>query len=973
MIPNHPEAIEATRELMRDLDEAVAHTAFDQMTRLIYSTDASIYQMMPVGVVFPREEDEVCAVVEIARKHKLPLLPRGGGSSLCGNAIGHALILDFSRYMDQILDIDPENQIVRTQPGITLGALNQALAKHNLMYGPDPASGDRATLGGIMGNNSTGAHSIVYGMTHDHVLATNVVLSDGSRVRFDTCIGDWVAQVQRPGLEGSIYQSVSSILDEYSGEISQRYPNTFRHVAGYNLHLLARQDQPNLAQLMVGSEGTLGIITEASLNLVPVPKVKRLAMVHFSNLRAAMEAVPTLLESNPTAVEVLDKMLLDLTRDKVEYRRLLTFVEGDPQIVLLVEFAGETEAELDHGVQRLKSKLKGINHSEAVVVISDPKQQANVWYVRKVGLGILMSVRGDSKPAPFIEDAAIPVEHLADYIAQIFEYSHGVGLEKVAMYAHASAGCLHVRPLVNLKSEVGVRQLRQIAEKSVELVLKYNGTTSGEHGEGLARSEFSEQLFGAKLTQAFKSVKAAFDPENRFNPGKVVNPPRMDDVSLMRYGSQYRLPLEPQQTVFGFRDDGGFARSVEMCNGAGVCRKLGQGVMCPSFQATRNENHSTRGRANALRAAMMGLLGTEGMTSKELYDVFDLCISCHACKSECPSSVDMARLKAEFTHQYYQEHGIPLRTRLFASIAGINKFTQPFAPLANALLNGPGKLLLTALDIHPQREMPRLASQRFSSWYRTKQRNGKPSSVEKRKGKKVIFFHDTFMEYNDPQVGQAAIKVLEAAGFEPILLLDKKDSGRPAVSKGLLDDAVRLAHHNVKLLAPYAKQGIPIVGCEPSVMVMLVNEYPDLGPGEDSAAVASAAIMLEELILREADAGELNLHFDQTPRQVLFHGHCQHKATFGTGNTVKMLKLIPNCTLQEIDSGCCGMAGSFGYEKEHYDISMQLAELTLAPTVRAANPDTIICASGTSCRDQIGHTTDRKALHAIEIFANALE
>ena len=964
MIPNHPEAIEATQELIRELNDAVKHVAFDRMTRLLYSTDASIYQMMPVGVVFPHETDEVRAAVEISTRHGVPILPRGGGSSLCGNAIGHALILDFSRYMDQVLDIDVENKVVRTQPGITLGALNQSLAKHKVMYGPDPASGDRATMGGIMGNNSTGAHSIVYGMTHDHVISTHVVLSDGSQVNFFACDGEWREQFKRPGLEGSVYKSVSSIVDENRAEIAAKYPNTFRHVAGYNLHLLAQQEQPNLAQLMVGSEGTLGIITEASLRVVPVSRVKRLAMVHFSNLRAAMEAVPTILESNPTAVEVLDKMLLDLTRDKVEYRRLLTFVEGDPQIVLLVEYAGETEAVLDHGIQMLKSKLASINHNEPVVIVSDPQQQANVWYVRKVGLGILMSVRGDAKPIPFIEDAAIPVDHLADYITQIHDYAYSTGLEQVAMYAHASAGCIHVRPLVNLKTKVGVSQLRQIAEKSVELVLKYSGTTSGEHGEGLVRSEFSEQLFGAKLTQAFKEIKAAFDPENYLNPGKVVNPPRMDDESLLRYGSQYQLSYEPQHTAFAFLNDGNFASSVEMCNGAGVCRKLGQGVMCPSFHATRDENHSTRGRANALRAAMMGLLGPEGMTSKELYDVFDLCIACHACKSECPSGVDMARLKAEFTYQYYQEHGIPLRARLFANISLINKFTQPFSAFANLVLQGPGKWLLTLLGVHTKRSLPKLATQTFSHWHRK-------NSTNDGNGTQVVFFHDTFLEYNDPQIGQAAIKVLKAVGYDPIVLYDKVDSGRPAVSKGLLDDARKLARYNIALLAPYAKQGFPIVGCEPSVMAMLVDEYPDLLPGEDADTVASKAILLEELIVRDTE--KLELSFDPTPRRILYHGHCQQKATFGTDNTKKMLGLIPNCSIEEIDSGCCGMAGSFGYEKEHYDLSIQLAEMSLAPSVRAADPETIICASGTSCRDQITHTTARSALHPIEIFAAALK
>jgi len=966
---HHPDAIEATQEMIHELQAGVKHIAFDHVTRLLYSTDASIYQMMPVGVVFPRNADEISAAMEIAARHAVPVLARGGGSSLCGNAIGHALILDHSRYMDKVIEIDPERQIVRTQPGITLGALNRALAPYNLMYGPDPASGDRATMGGILGNNSTGAHSIVYGMTHDHVLSTDVVLSDGSRATFEENHRNWNDLAERPGLEGAIYQTTARVLQEFADEIASRYPKTFRHVAGYNLHILSNQERANLATLMVGSEGSLGVISETTLNLVPIPKMKRLAMVHFDERRAAMETVPAILESEPSAIEVLDKMLLDLTRDKVEYRRLLSFVEGDPQIVLLVEYAGDSQTELDHGIQRLRNKLRETNHKQPVVIISDPKQQANVWYVRKVGLGILMSVRGDAKPIPFIEDAAVPVERLADYISEIFDASYAAGVEQVAMYAHASAGCLHVRPLVNLKTKRGLEHLRAIAEKSVELILKYNGTTSGEHGEGLARSEFSERLFGSRLTQAFQQIKSVFDPHNLLNPGKVVNPPRMDDESLLRYGSGYHLPFEPQQTAYSFDADGGFAGAVEMCNGAGVCRKLDQGVMCPSFRATRDETHSTRGRANALRAAMMGFLGQEGMSAEELYQVLDLCLSCQACKSECPSAVDMAKLKAEFLHQYYQTNRIPLRSRLFANIAALNKFGQPFAPVANLILDKPLKSLAPALGIHADRSFPKLATQTFTSWYRKSHGRDDPSNNPK----PVVFFHDTFMEYNDPQIGKASIKILEAAGYEAIILHGKKDSGRPAVSKGLLDHAEKLARHNLKLLAPYAKQGIPIVGCEPSVMAMLVNEYPDLVPGEDAQIVASVSAMLDAFIVELAEDNKLELSFDQMTRQIIFHGHCQQKAILGVESTLKMLQLIPDCEVDMIDSGCCGMAGSFGYEQEHYDLSIQLAEMSLAPAVRSADPATIICATGTSCREQILHTTERVAYHPIEVFAVAIQ
>jgi FAD/FMN-containing dehydrogenase/Fe-S oxidoreductase len=966
---NHQEAVEATSELINDLKSSGLHIAFDRMSRILYSTDASIYQMMPVGVVFPKDTDEISAAVSISKKREFPVLPRGGGSSLCGNAIGHAVILDLSRYMNRIVKINPQERWVKTQPGITLGALNSQLAPHGLMYGPDPASGDRATMGGILANNSTGAHSIVYGMTHDHVLSTQVVLSDGSLTTFGKMEGDWSQFELSENLESSIYRSLGEILERYEDEINARFPKTFRHVAGYNLHPLVNQKHPNMAQLIVGSEGTLGIFSEAKLNLVDIPKHKRLAMVHFADQRKALESVGRILESKPTAIEVLDKMLLDLTRDRVEYRKLLTFVEGDPAMVLLVEFAGESEAELDQGVQLMRSKLVAIGHNEPIVVVSDPLEQAKVWYVRKVGLGILMSVRGDAKPIPFIEDAAVPVDHLADYITQIYDFASEVGVEQVAMYAHASAGCLHVRPLINLKRSLGVRQLRQIAEKSVELVMRYGGTISGEHGEGIVRGEFSELFFGPKLTQAFKDIKHAFDPDNHLNPGKMVNVPRMDDETIMRFGSDYITPFEILNPRFDFRADGGFARAVEMCNGAGVCRKLDLGVMCPSFQATGDEAHSTRGRANALRAAIMGVLGSGGIVSKEVYDVMDLCLSCHACESECPSGVDVAKLKAEFLHHYYTAHDVPLRSKLFANIGKIYKWVQPIAVLTNWILNAPIKPLLKWVGIHPERSFPRIFNETFTQWYQ-KQTGSASADVGDRK---VVFFHDTFMEYNEPQVGQAAIKVLHSAGYSPIILKDKIDSGRPAVSKGLLDLAAKSAKHNLILLLPYAKQGIPIVGCEPSVMAMLIEEYPSLYPGDISESVSGLAMMFDDFLLRETAAGKINLEFESKPRKVIFHGHCHQKASFGIESTLEMLRLVPECEVEPIEAGCCGLAGSFGYEIEHYDLSIEIAEMSLAPQVRDASPRTIICAAGTSCREQILHTTGRVALHPVEVVANALK
>lgn len=973
MIPST--APEASQEFIHALRRELPEVKFDRLTRLLYSTDASIYQMMPVGVAFPRDAAEVAAAVSIAGRYAVPILPRGGGSSLAGQAVGHALVLDLSRHMHGLLEVDPQERWARAQPGITLGLLNQRLRPLGLMYGPDPASAERATMGGVLGNNSTGAHSIVYGMTSDHVLEVDAVLSDGTQARFGPFEAhDWAARGQRIGLEGGIYRGVRHALERYAEPIAKRYPRTFRTVAGYGLDRLSGAERPNLARLLVGSEGTLSVTTEMRLSLVPVPRLTRLAMVHFSDMRRSLEAVPALLETQPYAIELMDQMLLDLTRERLEYRPLLTFVHGQPAIVMAVEYAGESDGELRAGVERLQAVLNRLGHREPVVVLEDPAEQARVWHVRKVGLGILMSVRGDAKPIPFIEDAAVPVEHLAEYITQVHAFCREVGVDRVAMYAHASAGCIHVRPLVNLKRAEGVRQLRAIAERSLELVIAYGGTTSGEHGEGLARGEFSERLFGPELAQAFREVKAAFDPQGLMNPGKLVDVPSMDDQSLLRYGTDYSLPLAPTRPALSYQREGGFARAVEMCNGAGVCRKHGEGVMCPSFMATRDEAHSTRGRANALRAAMMGLLGPEAMTSHELYAVLDLCLSCQACKRECPSAVDMAKLKAEFLHGYQRRHGTSARSRIFARIDRLNRLGRLWPRLANLLLDGPGRWALVRLGMHPARQLPRLAAQTFSRWHfaRGSHGSGRRPAPAIGDAPQVVFFHDTFTEHNEPAIGQAAIRLLEACGYRPIVLPRRACCGRPAYSKGMLGLARSLAMRNLEMLEPYVRQGIPVVGVEPSCISMLVGEYRDLVPGEAAETLAAASSLLEDFLLRQEQAGRPLPSFQPIPQTVLYHGHCQQKANFGTEGALALLGRLPEVQLQPIESGCCGMAGSFGYEREHFDLSIQLAEMALAPAVRAAPEPAWICTSGISCREQIRHTTGRRPRHPAELLAAAL-
>jgi FAD/FMN-containing dehydrogenase/Fe-S oxidoreductase len=951
----------ASAELIFDLQQAVQEVASDKITRLLYSTDASIYQIMPVGVIWPRDKNEVTAVVEIARKHNTPVLPRGGGTSLAGQAIGKALILDFSRHMDQVLDLNPEQRTVTVQPGVVLGPLNRNLKGHGLMFGPDPASADRATLGGVIGNNATGAHSILYGMVHDHLLEIEVVLSDASQVNFKAVNKN---ELKTKGLknsrEGDIYRALPLILDQYQEAISTHYPDTFRNVAGYNLKALAQQQKTNPAVLLAGSEGTLGIITSAKLNLVAQPENTFLYLVHFPDLKGALESVPAILETNPSAVELIDRMLIQLAKANPAYRSLLSPIQGDPAAVLAVEYQGED-------ARQLSGKDGFLSNFGFTIPLPDKKQQDQIWKARKVGLGILQSTRGDAKPITFIEDAAVPVKYLASYALEIKRFANEIGVGTIAFYAHASAGCLHIRPQVNLKNENGLKQMRLLAEKSLELVLKFGGTTSGEHGEGIARGEFMKRLYGPELTEAFRKVKETFDPDYLFNPGKIIDPPPMDSRHLLRYGPDYSALHKPQKTLLDFQNDQGFDRAVEMCNGAGVCRQLEGGVMCPSFQASRDEKHSTRGRANLLRAAMTGKLGPEGMASTDLYAALDLCLSCQACMYECPSTVDMSKLKAEFLYQYYQVHGIPIRNRIFANIAQISKLVQPFSFLANPVLKGPARRLLSVAGIHPEREMPPFARETFTSWYGKQYQSG-------RSGKKqqVVFFHDTYLEYNYPHIGRAAVKIFEKAGLDLIVLKEKVDSGRPAFSKGLLDKARKLAVQNLEILAPYAEQGIPIVGCEPSVVVMLKKEYRDLVPGSVSDLIAESALMVEGYLVREIEAGKITFQFDDQPRRVLYHGHCQQKANFGTEDTLKLLGLIPGCRVEEIEAGCCGMAGAFGYEKEHYQFSLEIAELELAPRVREADPEVIICASGTSCREQILHTTDREAIHPLELFARAL-
>ena len=973
-------------DFLAELDKQVAgDLRTDRMSRILYSTDASIYQVMPHGVLIPKTTDDLFATVELAAQYEVPLLPRTGGSSLIGQAVNEALVIDFTRHLDQVLELNVEERWVRVQPGIVLDELNLYLRPYGLQFGPDPASSNRAAMGGIVSNNSTGAHSILYGMTADHVLETNVILNDGSSVHFRPLAGVELAQAQeRPGREGEIYRQISQLVSQPDNQaaIVAGTPRHWRRCGGYNLDRLLhdpsftflwpKEQRLNLSDLICGAEGTLGMMTEIKLNLVPLPQKTALAIVQFEDLATALSAVPVILQVQPTAVELLDNLGLTLCRKVPEYSRLLkTFMDGEPNCVLITEFYGHSEAELRGKIEELRAVVMREKTGATLVAPAIDRQlQANIWKVRKVGLGLMMSVKGDHKPIPFIEDAAVPPEHLAEYVTRLEKFCNDLGTD-VAYYAHASAGCIHIRPLINNKIATEIAKMPQIVEFAADMLHGYEGSLSSEHGDGRARSWINERFFGPQLYELYRQVKHIFDPSGLFNPGNIVDAGPMTEN--LRYGEDYQMiELTP---YLDYSEDMGFDRAVETCNGAGICRQRITGTMCPSFMVTRDEKHSTRGRANALRAVLSGQLPSSELTGPDLYEVMDLCVSCKACKAECPSAVDMAKIKFEYLAHYHKAHGKPLRSRLFGHIGSLNRLgSGSLAPLSNAVLkSGVGKSLLgSTMGISRERELPTLARTSLSTWFKQHKRQVVPVNPTPLATPQVALFHDPFTNYNTPEIGIAAVELLEAAGFE-VLWPEHKDDGRPFISKGLVDEARAAARDTLTHLLPLAEKGIPIVGLEPSSLLSLRDDYFFLLPDDKRVAmVAEHAFTFEEFIARLADDGQLDLAFSTEPRHILLHGHCHQKSLIGTGPAIRALTLPPNYSVTEVDSGCCGMAGSFGYEAEHYEISLQMAERRLLPAVRETAADTLIVAAGTSCREQIKHGAGRRALHPAQVLRQAL-
>ncbi len=1051
-------------ELIADLAKAGLETRVDPVTRVLYSTDASIYQIEPLGVAFPRRLDHLNAAVELAAKYSVPVIARGAGSGLAGQAIGAGLILDCSRYLDRILEIDPQAQTATVQPGVVLGALNRATASHGLQFGPDPASADRATVGGVIANNATGAHSIVYGMTADHLLEVEVVLGDGSVATFGedgrprTEDGSWrsaacpelsrrvrgrLSACPEPGRRATghpssvFHRTALHIRENHADAIRAHWPRTWRNVAGYNLNYLLpwfpstpplwppdlltlnplTSNSLNLAPLFAGSEGTLGIIRTAKLRLVRKPAHTILAVLAYDSIAEAAEATPGLLELGPSAVEMITRRIIRLARSVPAYARQITFVTGDPAAMLVVEFAGDDP-------NRLKERVRDLG-AEAYVAES-AEAQAQIWGVRKVGLGLLMSRFGDAKPVAFIDDITVPVEFLGAYVREVERITRDHDVE-AAYYAHASAGCLHIRPILDLKSPRHISALRSIAEQATSAGLRFGGTISGEHGDGLARSEWLERAYGTEIVGCFRELKRAADPQGILNPGKIVDPPPMDQN--LRYGADYRS--QDWQPTLSFGRQGGLAGAIEMCSGVGVCRKT-EGVMCPSFQVTREEMYSTRGRANLLRELIDGrrtnadgrqttddrgretespcpppvLSSVEGSAT---FSALDLCLACKGCKSECPSAVDMAKLKYEFLHEYYRTHRRKLRDYLFGYFGVVAQLGHPFGKLVNwGMGNGVlWGMFASLLGLAPERRLPRFrVAGKLVNWGNGKLGTGKlgngnqstdPQSTDTQSTdpqytnlltyqstNPCLLLLDPFTQHFHPEAKDAVLRVLAAAGYQA-QIIPVSGAGRTLISKGFLDAAKKHAQKVIAAIHELDPEGkLPILGIEPSEIYTLSDEYPDFFPEDEQvAAIAKRAWMIDEFLVRPGANGKQRManggrrsSVVRRRSAVLLHGHCYQKARppaddgypVGVDATVAMLEAA-GYEVEVVEAGCCGMAGAFGYEAEHYELSMQVGELALFPAVRAAGENVIVAAAGVSCQAQIEDGTAREAVHPITLLA----
>jgi FAD/FMN-containing dehydrogenase/Fe-S oxidoreductase len=963
------------RELAVALGRAIrGDVRFDAYTRHLFSRDASMYAIEPIGVVFPRDGDDVAAVVATAAEFGVPVLPRGAGTSLAGQTVGDAVVMDLSRHLTQIIDIDAEARRARVQPGVVQEQLNLAAAGHGLMFGPDTSTANRATLGGMIGNNSAGSQSVRYGMTIDHVQALEVVLSDASRASFRPLPeADRAAQAARPTLEGAICRELPALAERHAEAIATGFPRFWRQSGGYRLDRLAARGSAagsgglDLATFVVGSEGTLATVVEATVKLVRRPRHRAIAVGHFTSTDDAIAATEDALACQPAAVELMDRTILDLSRQKIEYRVLGSILHGDPDALLFVTFFGDTEQEAAAGIDRLERRWREHRHGYHTLRAGAGEQQQALLKVRQASLGLLMAAStGTRRPLAFVEDTAVEPGKLPAYTRRFREILDSRGLT-AGFYGHCSVGCLHIRPFVDLAAPGQREAMRAVAEEVRELVREYGGVNSSEHGDGLARSEFNRRVFGDALYAAMQECKRLFDPDGRMNPGKIVDAPAMTEN--LRDAAAVTAPAYASRLSFAAA--GGMRGAADRCMNIGLCRKSATGVMCPSYMATREEEHSTRGRANALVKALSAADPRAALGDDRLHEILDLCLECKACKSECPLGVDMAALKSEALAARHELHGVPLRSRMFGSIRALNRAGSASYPLSNLAARArPARRMAERwLGVTAARPLPRFDRESLSRWFRRHAAPATPAPAGD-----VVFLADSFTTFTEPSVGRAAITLLRAGGWN-VRLEDAGCCGRASLSKGLIDQARRMASGMVRRLADEAGRGVPIVAAEPSCLLTLRDEYPAVLPSDPlAAAVAAATRLPEELLVTAIAEGRLTLA-GQSPvsgKRILFHGHCHQKALAGTAATLALLRSIPGAEVTEVDAGCCGMAGSFGFEQEHYRLSMRIGELRLFPAVRAEAPDTIIAASGVSCRQQIAHGTGRRAWHPLELAHQAL-
>ena len=949
------DAEELRRELTREMEGEVR---FDQISRALYSSDASVYQIQPLGVVIPKNRQDVIRIVEICSRFRCPLTMRGGGTSQAGQAIGEGIQVDTSKYYNRVLEINAEERWARVEPGIVLDELNAQLAPSGLRFAPDISTASRATIGGMMANNSCGARSVLFGKTIDHVLEQTVVLSDASIVQFRETDRSQIPEGD--SLEAACYRTVLRLADEHAAEIDRRYPKILRRVGGYNLDAFRDSSKPvNLAKIMVGSEGTLGVVLEAKLRLVPLPKAKAVMVICFADLLEALAATPVILKHSPSAVEVMDKSILDNTRQNAVLDRIRsTYIEGDPEATLCVEFYGDRKEDLPARLSALEQDLRSQKLGSHYRVETEPSGQSRIWSLREAALGLSMAMKEQAKSIPFVEDTAVPPDKLSSFIGRFLTIlrSHDT---TAGIYAHASVGCLHVRPVINMKTELGVRKFETIAQEIAELVLEYGGALSGEHGDGLVRSPFMRKMFGDELYDAFREIKRTFDPLGIFNPGKIVDAPPL--TANLRFGSNYKA-ANPA-TWFDYSEYGGLAGAIEMCSGVGACRKKLSGTMCPSYMATRDESDVTRGRANVLRLAISGRLDESGLGDNGVYKVLDLCLECRACKSECPVGVDMARFKSEFLADFWARHGTPARAKALGNVHRLAVWGSRFAPFSNWIAASPPARWLNAklTGIEPRRPLP--------PWKRdTFERRLARKPPKHAAGTAVTLFNDTFTNHYEPEIGMAAVEILERSGCR-VDVVRPGCCGRPLISQGLLAEARAHAAKVVEALFPIADRGESILFCEPSCLSAVKEDAPSLLRGDQQE---KARIVAKACRLFEDFAAQLDLPLRSGPAKILLHGHCHQKSMDLLPATMSLLSRIPSCSVVDIDAGCCGMAGSFGYMSGHYDVSMAIANRRLLPAVRAMKSGEVLVAPGTSCRRQVMDFSGAVAVHPAVLISSLL-